>query len=86
MTVAVHLPKIGMTMEEGILASWLAPDGALVVRGQPIFELETEKVTQDVEAGAAGTLKHLVAAGWTVEPGAVVGCLLDEASAPSRRS
>ena len=34
-------------------------------------------MTQDVEAGAAGTLKHLVAEGWTMEPGAVVGCLLD---------
>jgi pyruvate dehydrogenase E2 component (dihydrolipoamide acetyltransferase) len=78
MAVAVHLPKVGMTMEEGILARWLAPDGSPVVRGQPIFELETEKVTQEVEAEQAGTLKHLVAEGWTVEPGAVVGCLLED--------
>jgi pyruvate dehydrogenase E2 component (dihydrolipoamide acetyltransferase) len=73
---AVHLPKVGMTMEEGELIRWLVPDGETVVEGQPIFEMETEKVEMEVECDGAGVLRQLVAPGAKLEPGAIVGCLL----------
>ena len=78
MAITVHLPKLGMTMEEGDLLRWLVPDGARVERGLPIFEMETEKVEEEVEAEDAGVLKQLVAEGTTLEPGAIVGCLLGD--------
>ena len=76
MAVAVHIPKVGMTMEEGELVRWLVPDGTAVARGQPIFEMETEKVELEVEADDEGVLKHLVDEGTTLPPGAIVACLL----------
>jgi pyruvate dehydrogenase E2 component (dihydrolipoamide acetyltransferase) len=65
-----------MTMEEGILVRWIAPDGASVRQGESLFEIETEKVSMEVEATDEGVLKHLVPAGATLAPGAIVGCLL----------
>jgi pyruvate dehydrogenase E2 component (dihydrolipoamide acetyltransferase) len=76
LATTVHLPKVGMTMEEGDLVRWLVADGAAVTRGQPIFAMETEKVNLDVEADGDGVLRQLVAAGARLKPGAVVGCLL----------
>jgi len=73
---AVYLPKVGMTMEEGTLCRWLVADGAQVSRGQPIFEMETEKVEMEVEADGDGLLQQLVAEGTQLKPGDVVGCLL----------
>jgi pyruvate/2-oxoglutarate dehydrogenase complex dihydrolipoamide acyltransferase (E2) component len=65
-----------MTMEEGSLQRWLVADGAPVSRGQPLFEMETEKVEMEVEADSEGLLKQLVAEGTVLKPGDVVGCLL----------
>ncbi len=76
MAVTVHIPKVGMTLEEGELVRWLVPDGTAVARGQPIFEMETEKVELEVEADDEGVLKHLVDEGTTLPPGAIVACLL----------
>jgi pyruvate dehydrogenase E2 component (dihydrolipoamide acetyltransferase) len=72
----VYLPKVGMTMEEGTLVRWLLPDGAEVKSGEPIFELETEKVEMDVEAEADGILRQLVPEDTKLKPGDVVGCIL----------
>ncbi|GAB4325610.1 MAG: dihydrolipoamide acetyltransferase [Dehalococcoidia bacterium] len=73
MATEIIIPKLGMTMEEGTVAEWLVPDGAEVQAGQPVFRLETEKIEMEVEAEAAGTVRHVVAAGTTLPPGAVVG-------------
>jgi len=69
---------MGMTMTEGTLAQWLAPDGAHVEKGQPIFKMLTEKINTEVEAEASGILRHLVPEDTTVSAGAVVGSLLAE--------
>jgi pyruvate dehydrogenase E2 component (dihydrolipoamide acetyltransferase) len=76
MAQAVYLPKVGMTMEEGTLCRWLAVDGASVSAGQPLFEMETEKVQMEVEADGDGVLKQLVEEGTKLKPGDVIGCLL----------
>ena len=69
----VVIPKLGLTMEEATLVSWLVADGGRVSVGQPICEFETEKVTQELEAEAEGTLRHAVAVDVTVPVGTVIG-------------
>ena len=76
MVTTIHIPKIGMTMEDGDLVRWLVDDGTAVEPGQPIFEMETEKVEVEVEAEDAGVLRQLVPPGTKLKPGAIVGCLL----------
>ena len=76
MAITVHLPKLGMTMEEGTVVRWLVADGEHVERGQLIFEMETEKVELEIEADDEGVLKPLVEEGTTLGPGAIVACLL----------
>ena len=76
MAFAIHLPKVGMTMEEGTLSSWLVPDGAAVREGDALFEMETAKVAMEVQAGHEGVVRHLAPAGATLPPGAIVGCVL----------
>ena len=67
------MPKLGLTMEEATLIGWLVADGERVTVGQPICEIETDKVTEELEAEAEGTLRHAVAVDVTVAAGAVIG-------------
>src|SRR4030042_10437 len=76
MPTVVVLPKMGMTMPEGTLSQWLAPDGARIEKGQLIFKMLTEKINTEVEAETSGILRHLVPEDTTVPAGAVVGCIL----------
>jgi len=72
--IDVIVPKWGLTMEEADVLRWLKEIGDPVTEGEPILELETDKVTGEVEAPASGTLAEtLVTSGQTVEPGQVVG-------------
>jgi pyruvate dehydrogenase E2 component (dihydrolipoamide acetyltransferase) len=84
MAVTVFFPKIGMTMEDGLLGRWLVSDGAEVTKGQPLFEMETEKASMEVEADGEGVLKQFVPAGVILKPGDVVGCLLSPGEEPPR--
>jgi pyruvate dehydrogenase E2 component (dihydrolipoamide acetyltransferase) len=81
MPTELKLPLLGDVMQEGTLAVWLKPDGAHVSRGEPVYQLETDKVTYAVEAPTAGVLRHIVAEGTVVPVGTVVGEVLDAASA-----
>lgn len=63
MAVEVLLPKIGFSMDEGVVAEWLVADGATVEEGQPLLSLESDKSTNEVEAPASGVLKIIVQAG-----------------------
>ena len=89
----IYLVKVGMTMTEGIVEEWYVEDGATVSAGALLYRLETEKVNLDVEAETDGTVKHLVPAGETLEPGDVVGLIYAAGEeipatlpAPSRRA
>ena len=73
MPAEIYLVKVGMTMEEGTVEEWYVADGNRVQPGEMLYRLETEKVNLDVDAEAAGTVKHLVDAGTTGKPGDVVG-------------
>lgn len=73
MTTEILLPKIGFSMNEGTLAEWLVEDGAIVKEGQPIYALETEKATEEVESPASGKLKIIAATGKLYQVGDVLG-------------
>lgn len=73
MTTVLKIPKAAVSMQEGILTGWLVADGQSVSEGQPIYTLELEKSTMDVESPAAGVLKHIGAAGTTYKVGDVIG-------------
>ena len=60
-------------MTEGTLAKWLVANGQDVQPGQPIYVLEMDKATQEIEAPAAGRLVHKLAAGATYEVGTEIG-------------
>ncbi|HEY3111415.1 MAG TPA: dihydrolipoamide acetyltransferase family protein [Chloroflexota bacterium] len=63
MSAEIAMPALGMVMTEGTIARWLVPDGAAVEKGQPVVEIETDKLTHQIEAPAAGTLRHAAAEG-----------------------
>jgi pyruvate dehydrogenase E2 component (dihydrolipoamide acetyltransferase) len=52
----VKLPRLGQGMEAGTITRWLKSEGDQVAKGEPLFEVDTDKVTQEVEADFAGTL------------------------------
>lgn len=56
----VILPKLGVTMSEGRIVRWLKSEGDYVNQGDALFEIETDKVTQEVEAPVAGYLKKII--------------------------
>lgn len=70
------MPKLGLTMEEGFLEGWLCEPGTTVTLGQPICEVETEKLTVTVESPYAGVLLRCIEPGDTVpvgKPIAIIG-------------
>lgn len=79
MPVEITIPRLGWNMDEGLFVGWLKQDGDPVRAGEPIFSLEGEKATQDIEAVANGTLhipQDAPRGGETVPVGKVVGYLL----------
>src|SRR6478735_8107538 len=52
----VKLPRLGQGMEAGTITKWLKSPGDKVEKGEPLFEIDTDKVTQEVESDYAGVL------------------------------
>ena len=52
----VKLPRLGQGMESGSIVKWLKSEGDQVAKGEPLFEIDTDKVTQEVESDFAGVL------------------------------
>jgi pyruvate dehydrogenase E2 component (dihydrolipoamide acetyltransferase) len=79
MATEMTLPRLGQGMESGTIVRWLKQEGEQVERGEPLYELDTEKATQEVEAEASGVvLKILAAEGDEVEVGKAVVVIGDE--------
>src|SRR5215210_3781303 len=57
----VTLPRLGQGMESGTIVRWLKAEGDKVEKGEPLYELDTEKVTQEVEADASGVVLRILA-------------------------
>lgn len=69
----ILLPQIGFSMNEGVLAEWLVPDGGQAIEGEPLYALESDKSTQEVESPASGTLRIIAQPGETYQVGDVLG-------------
>ncbi len=70
---AIVMPKLGLSMTEGLVAEWLVAPGDEVAAGQVLFVVETDKISNEIEAPAAGRIVSLlVGAGDTVDVGAPV--------------
>src|SRR6476659_8674450 len=61
MATDVSLPRLGQGMEAGTIVRWLKSEGDKVEKGEPLYELDTDKVTQEVEADAGGVLLKILA-------------------------
>jgi 2-oxoglutarate dehydrogenase E2 component (dihydrolipoamide succinyltransferase) len=81
MIVEIKVPSVGESVTEALLAQWFKSDGDLVKKDEPLFVIETDKVTLEVISEAAGVLSIKVQEGETVAIGAVVGSI-DTAAAP----
>ena len=75
MASEVKLPRLGQGMESGTIVRWLKAEGDGVAKGDPLYELDTDKVTQEVEAEAAGILLRIVVADGEVDVGTTVGVI-----------
>ena len=83
MPIPIHVPRLGWTMDEGTLSEWLKRDGEFVREGEALFELESDKATQEVESFDSGVLRLLPDApqpGDSVRVGQLLGylCAADE--------
>ncbi len=75
MAVEVKLPRLGQGMESGTIVRWLKSEGDAVAKGEPLYELDTDKVTQEVEAEADGVLLSIVVADGEVDVGTTVAII-----------
>jgi 2-oxoglutarate dehydrogenase E2 component (dihydrolipoamide succinyltransferase) len=81
MATEIRVPTLGESVSEATIAKWFKKPGDAVKADEPLLELETDKVTLEVPAPAAGTLGDIVANdGATVAPGALLGSI-DEGGA-----
>jgi pyruvate dehydrogenase E2 component (dihydrolipoamide acetyltransferase) len=86
MATDVKLPRLGQGMESGTIVKWLKSEGESVEKGEPLYELDTDKVTQEVEAEASGVLLKIAVAEGEVEVGrtiAVIGEQGEQVSVPA---
>ena len=84
MAVEVKLPRLGQGMEAGTIVRWLKSEGDAVSKGEPLYELDTDKVTQEVEADSDGVLLKIVVPEGEVDVGttvAVIGAPGEDVSA-----
>ncbi|WP_236609896.1 dihydrolipoamide acetyltransferase family protein [Desulfotignum phosphitoxidans] len=81
----VTMPKLGMTMKVGKVSKWYKNEGDAVEKGENLFEVETEKITNQIEASGIGTLFQIVVpAGETVPVGTIVAVIAEEGEQPER--
>ena len=73
MATEVKLPRLGQGMESGTIVKWLKSEGEPVEKGEGLYELDTDKVTQEVEAEATGVLLKIAVQEGEVEVGRTIG-------------
>jgi pyruvate dehydrogenase E2 component (dihydrolipoamide acetyltransferase) len=73
----VKLPRLGQGMESGTIVKWLKSEGEQVQKGDALYELDTDKVTQEVEAEASGVLLKIAIPEGEVEVGKTIGFIGD---------
>jgi pyruvate dehydrogenase E2 component (dihydrolipoamide acetyltransferase) len=78
MATEVKLPRLGQGMESGTIVKWLKSEGEAVEKGEPLYELDTDKVTQEVEAEASGVLLRIAVTEGEVPVGETIGFIGNE--------
>ncbi len=78
MATEVKLPRLGQGMESGTIVKWLKGEGEPVKKREPLYELDTDKVTQEVEAEADGVLLKIVVDSGEVEVGKTIAFIGSE--------
>src|SRR5216683_6430773 len=75
MATEVKLPRLGQGMESGTIVKWLKSEGEKVEKGEPLYELDTDKVTQEVEAEASGVLLKIAISSGEVAVGKTIAMI-----------
>jgi pyruvate dehydrogenase E2 component (dihydrolipoamide acetyltransferase) len=75
MATEIKLPRLGQGMESGTIVKWLKSEGDTVEKGEPLYELDTDKVTQEVEADASGVLLKIAIAEGEVPVGKTIAVI-----------
>ena len=78
MASEVKLPRLGQGMESGTIVKWLKSEGEHVEKGEPLYELDTDKVTQEVEAEASGVLLKIAIPEGEVPVGRTIAVIGEE--------
>jgi pyruvate dehydrogenase E2 component (dihydrolipoamide acetyltransferase) len=83
MATEIKLPRLGQGMESGTIVKWLKSEGDQVEKGEPLYELDTDKVTQEVEADASGVLLKIAIAEGEVPVGKTIAVIGEQGEAVS---
>lgn len=81
MPIEVIMPKVDMDMASGKIVSWHVAEGKAVSKGEPLFDIETDKAAMEIEAPADGILHHSAAEGMEIPIGAPCAWLYAEGEA-----
>ena len=73
MATEIILPRVDMDMTTGQISRWFFEEGASVVKGQVLFEIETDKAAMEIDAAASGILHSLAPTGTQIPVGGIVG-------------
>src|SRR5438477_374984 len=73
----VKLPRLGQGMESGTIVKWLKSEGDKVEKGEPLYEVDTDKATQEVEAEASGVLLKIAVESGEVPVGQTIAVIGD---------
>ncbi len=84
MSVEVRIPSVGESITEVVIAQWLKDEGEYVQKDEPILEIETDKVNQELPAPESGILKHKAKPDDTLEVGDLAG-YIEEGDAPKEK-
>ncbi|MBI2354805.1 MAG: 2-oxoglutarate dehydrogenase complex dihydrolipoyllysine-residue succinyltransferase [Deltaproteobacteria bacterium] len=77
----IRIPAVGESVHEALLAKWFKQNGEAVKKDEALCEIETDKITLDLNADAGGILSISVPEGTTVKVGAVIGSIAEQAAA-----
>ncbi|HEY4271837.1 MAG TPA: 2-oxoglutarate dehydrogenase complex dihydrolipoyllysine-residue succinyltransferase [Candidatus Udaeobacter sp.] len=85
MSIEVKVPSVGESVTSGVISAWHKKSGDFVNEGEPLFALETDKVSTDIVAEQAGVLDTRVPEGQEVKIGEVVAVIDDSKGAPEEK-
>ena len=85
MAIEVKIPAVGESITSGVVSAWHKKSGDFVNEGEPLFTLETDKVSTEIVAEKAGTLETKVPEGQEVKIGEVVATIDDSKQPPEQK-